>query len=126
MGMNMVSKGCEVAVGEIRQRFRQAQLVTLTGNTCTDKKPSAGNWVEGRGKSVVVRTIYVSCNAFGYIGLIWPTKICLRGAATAAKFCTKVCRCGFCGIFVVLTVVQGMCSGWRAIFLLRDPEIHPS
>lgn len=54
MGMNMVSKGCEAAVAEIRRRFRQARLVTLTGNTCTDKKSSARNWIEGRGKSVVV------------------------------------------------------------------------
>ncbi|CAM9997340.1 unnamed protein product [Sphacelaria rigidula] len=54
MGMNMVSKGCDAAVGEIRQRFKQARLVTLTGNTCTDKKASAANWIEGRGKSVVV------------------------------------------------------------------------
>lgn len=54
MGMNMVTKGCEAAVREVQKRFRQARLVTLSGNVCTDKKPSAQNWVEGRGKSVVV------------------------------------------------------------------------
>lgn len=55
MGMNMVSKGCEAAVREIQKRFKQARLVALSGNVCTDKKASAQNWVEGRGKSVVVR-----------------------------------------------------------------------
>ena len=55
MGMNMVSKGCEAAVREVQRRFEQARLVTLSGNMCTDKKPSGLNWTEGRGKSVVVR-----------------------------------------------------------------------
>ena len=54
MGMNMVSKGCEAAVREVQKRFRQARLVALSGNMCTDKKSSAQNWVEGRGKSIVV------------------------------------------------------------------------
>ena len=54
MGMNMVSKGCEAAVREVQKRFKQARLVALSGNMCTDKKPSAQNWVEGRGKSIVV------------------------------------------------------------------------
>lgn len=54
MGMNMVSKGCEAAVGEVQKRFKQARLVALSGNVCTDKKSSAQNWVEGRGKSIVV------------------------------------------------------------------------
>lgn len=56
MGMNMISKGCEAAVQEIQRRFHQARLVTLSGNVCTDKKPSARNWVDGRGKSIVVRS----------------------------------------------------------------------
>lgn len=55
MGMNMISKGCEAAVREVQKRFKQARLVALSGNMCTDKKSSAQNWVEGRGKSVVVR-----------------------------------------------------------------------
>ena len=55
MGMNMISKGCEAAVREIQKRFKQARLVALSGNVCTDKKASAQNWVEGRGKSIVVR-----------------------------------------------------------------------
>lgn len=60
MGMNMVSKGCEAAVREIQRRFHQARLISLSGNMCTDKKSSARNWIEGRGKSVVVRLQYSS------------------------------------------------------------------
>jgi len=29
------------------------EIVSLSGNMCTDKKPSAINWLEGRGRSVV-------------------------------------------------------------------------
>jgi hydroxymethylglutaryl-CoA reductase (NADPH) len=29
------------------------QVLALSGNYCTDKKPAAINWIEGRGKSVV-------------------------------------------------------------------------
>ena len=29
------------------------EVISLSGNFCTDKKPSAINWIEGRGKSVV-------------------------------------------------------------------------
>ena len=32
-------------------------MVSLSGNFCTDKKPAAVNWVEGRGKSVVAEAI---------------------------------------------------------------------
>lgn len=36
------------------------QLLSLSGNFCTDKKPSAVNWVEGRGKSVVCEAVIPS------------------------------------------------------------------
>ncbi|KAL3866136.1 hypothetical protein ACJMK2_043465 [Sinanodonta woodiana] len=53
MGMNMVSKGTEKALQMISGEFPQMEIVSLSGNFCTDKKPSAVNWIEGRGKSVV-------------------------------------------------------------------------
>lgn len=31
--------------------------ITVTGNFCSDKKPAAVNWIEGRGKSVVCEAI---------------------------------------------------------------------
>lgn len=51
MGMNMCSKGAEAALREM-QRIFPMEILTLSGNMCTDKKPSAINWVCGRGKSV--------------------------------------------------------------------------
>lgn len=54
MGMNMVSKGSLAVVETLKSRFPSLQLVALSGNMCTDKKAAATNWLEGRGKSVVV------------------------------------------------------------------------
>ncbi|KAL6633667.1 hypothetical protein ACP70R_026338 [Stipagrostis hirtigluma subsp. patula] len=53
MGMNMVSKGVENVLGYLRNDFPDMDLVSLSGNYCSDKKPTAVNWIEGRGKSVV-------------------------------------------------------------------------
>jgi hydroxymethylglutaryl-CoA reductase (NADPH) len=33
------------------------QIISISGNYCTDKKPAAINWIEGRGKSVVSEAI---------------------------------------------------------------------
>jgi len=53
MGMNMVSKGVEKALEVLTQYFPELEIMSLSGNFCTDKKPAAVNWLEGRGKSVV-------------------------------------------------------------------------
>lgn len=53
MGMNMISKGCEKVVSEILKRYSNARLLSLSGNVCTDKKPSAMNWINGRSKTVL-------------------------------------------------------------------------
>ena len=37
--------------------FPDMQILALSGNYCTDKKPSAINWIEGRGKSVVAEAV---------------------------------------------------------------------
>jgi hydroxymethylglutaryl-CoA reductase (NADPH) len=57
MGMNMVSKGCLKAIELIETEFPDVVLVAISGNYCTDKKPSAVNWILGRGKSVVCEAI---------------------------------------------------------------------
>ena len=33
--------------------FPTMQIISVSGNYCTDKKPAAINWIEGRGKSVI-------------------------------------------------------------------------
>merc|ERR1719396_212400 len=50
----MVSKGSLAVVELLRTVFPSLELVALSGNVCTDKKAAATNWIEGRGKSVVV------------------------------------------------------------------------
>lgn len=54
MGMNMLSKGSEKALNDMVENFfPEMEIMSLSGNVCTDKKPAAINWLEGRGKSVV-------------------------------------------------------------------------
>ncbi|KAK9466071.1 hydroxymethylglutaryl-coenzyme A reductase-domain-containing protein [Lipomyces arxii] len=55
MGMNMISKGVEHALNVMVESagFPDMEVVSVSGNYCTDKKPAAINWIEGRGKSVV-------------------------------------------------------------------------
>jgi len=57
MGMNMVSKGCLKAIEILEKEFPDMVLVAISGNMCTDKKPSAINWILGRGKSIVVEAL---------------------------------------------------------------------
>lgn len=58
MGMNMVSKGAEKALRFIQEiRFPDMQIISLSGNFCSDKKPAAVNWIRGRGKRVVSECI---------------------------------------------------------------------
>jgi len=53
MGMNIVGKGCEKALEYLQDVFEDMRIMSLSGNYCTDKKPSSVNWTEGRGRSVV-------------------------------------------------------------------------
>lgn len=55
MGMNMISKGVEFALKQMTEEFGwdDMQIISVSGNYCSDKKPAAINWIEGRGKSVV-------------------------------------------------------------------------
>lgn len=53
MGMNMLSKGVEKALAHIQGKYPDMEIISLSGNYCTDKKSAAINWLEGRGKSVV-------------------------------------------------------------------------
>lgn len=58
MGMNMISKGVEKSLKYLKEEhFPEMEVLSLSGNYCVDKKPSALNWIEGRGKSVVCEAI---------------------------------------------------------------------
>ncbi|KAM7392462.1 hypothetical protein PAMA_007533 [Pampus argenteus] len=53
MGMNMLSKGSEQALHRLQQQNPDVEVLSVSGNYCTDKKSAAINWVLGRGKSAV-------------------------------------------------------------------------
>lgn len=59
MGMNMISKGveCALKVMMTESGFEDMSIISVSGNFCTDKKPAAINWIDGRGKSVVAEAI---------------------------------------------------------------------
>jgi len=57
MGMNMISKGTEAALARMQLEFPTMIVLALSGNYCTDKKPAAINWIEGRGKSIVAEAV---------------------------------------------------------------------
>ncbi|XP_037548449.1 3-hydroxy-3-methylglutaryl-coenzyme A reductase [Nematolebias whitei] len=53
MGMNMLSKGTEQALHRLQLQFPDLEVLSLSGNYCTDKKAATVNWILGRGKSAV-------------------------------------------------------------------------
>ncbi|RRT36931.1 hypothetical protein BHE74_00030023, partial [Ensete ventricosum] len=57
MGMNMVSKGVQNVLDYLQNDFEDMDAISLSSNFCSDKKPAAVNWIEGRGKSVVCEAI---------------------------------------------------------------------
>ncbi|KAJ7015217.1 3-hydroxy-3-methylglutaryl-coenzyme A reductase 1 [Populus alba] len=57
MGMNMVSKGVQNVLDYLQTDFPDMDIIGISGNFCSDKKPAAVNWIEGRGKSVVCEAI---------------------------------------------------------------------
>uniref|UniRef100_A0A6N2N480 3-hydroxy-3-methylglutaryl coenzyme A reductase n=1 Tax=Salix viminalis TaxID=40686 RepID=A0A6N2N480_SALVM len=57
MGMNMVSKGVQNVLDYLQPDFPDMEIIGISGNYCSDKKPAAVNWIEGRGKSVVCEAI---------------------------------------------------------------------
>ncbi|KAE8698512.1 3-hydroxy-3-methylglutaryl-coenzyme A reductase 1 [Hibiscus syriacus] len=57
MGMNMVSKGVQNVLDFLQTDFPDMDVIGISGNFCSDKKPAGVNWIEGRGKSVVCEAI---------------------------------------------------------------------
>ncbi len=52
MGMNMATVACDRVVQDFIEPETGVECVSLSGNFCTDKKPSAVNFQEGRGKRI--------------------------------------------------------------------------
>jgi len=57
MGMNMVTIATDAACRFIEENFQEAKLMALSGNMCSDKKPTYINVLLGRGKTVVSEAV---------------------------------------------------------------------
>ncbi|KAK4858688.1 hypothetical protein QYF36_020484 [Acer negundo] len=57
MGMNMISKGVQNVLDFLQRDFPDMDVIGISANFCSDKKPAAVNWIEGRGKSVVCEAV---------------------------------------------------------------------
>ncbi|PWZ13494.1 3-hydroxy-3-methylglutaryl-coenzyme A reductase 3 [Zea mays] len=57
MGMNMVSKGVQNVLDYLQADFPDMDVISISGNFCSDKKSAAVNWIDGRGKSVVCEAV---------------------------------------------------------------------
>ncbi len=57
MGMNMATIACDRAVRGLIEPETGVTCVALSGNFCVDKKPSAVNFIEGRGKRVFAEVV---------------------------------------------------------------------
>ncbi|KAG6554089.1 hypothetical protein Mapa_004004 [Marchantia paleacea] len=57
MGMNMISKGVQNVLNYLQSVFPDMEPISISGNFCSDKKATAVNWIEGRGKSVVCEAV---------------------------------------------------------------------
>ena len=57
MGMNMATIACDRIVRELIEPATGVSCVALSGNFCVDKKPSAVNFLEGRGKRIHAEVI---------------------------------------------------------------------
>ena len=66
MGMNMVSKASNNVLKYLKDIF-DIEIVSLSGNTCTDKKASAINLIKGRGKHVVMESLISKDNLYNIL-----------------------------------------------------------
>lgn len=57
MGMNMATIACDRVVRDLIEPATGVLCVALSGNYCVDKKPSAINFLEGRGKKIYAEAI---------------------------------------------------------------------
>lgn len=52
MGMNMATIACDRVVRDLIEPTTGVECIALSGNYCVDKKPSAINFLQGRGKRI--------------------------------------------------------------------------
>lgn len=56
-GHNMVTQGADNIIAWILQNYSKLRYVSISGNYCSDKKPTAVNGILGRGKNMVTEIV---------------------------------------------------------------------
>ena len=79
MGMNIITKGCEHMLKYMKNNyFPKMRVLTLSGNCCTDKKATAMNWINGRGKTSIAEAKVSEYNLKKYLNIDIDTMIKLN------------------------------------------------
>lgn len=138
MGMNMIGKGCEFALKQVLKDFPNGDLVSISGNYCTDKKASALNWIEGRGRSLLAEAVLreedvqdILHTTIDRLLLVYQQK-CLIGSAISGSLggfnahAANVVSAMFlaCGQDVAQVVDSSNCL--LCLSLLPDNRLHAS
>ncbi|KAF7684750.1 3-hydroxy-3-methylglutaryl-coenzyme A reductase [Astathelohania contejeani] len=108
MGMNMITKACNKIAHRIMEMYPGSRLVCISANTCTDKKWSAENFVNGRGRRIFlnVKISEEKCKEILGVNIyeiykVYHTKIVLgSGLALASGNCQAANYVA--GIFIAL------------------------
>ncbi len=121
MGMNMVTIGTDAVLKYLENKYAFIKHIALSGNMCSDKKPAALNFVEGRGKSVVAEVRLTKEQAKKISPELARTSL-LEGARTGSYSYTLDFASTIAGIFTATgqdaAHVVESCNG----FTLIEPE----
>jgi len=99
MAMNSATKASDAIASFLEEKFPWARLVSVSGNMCVDKKPSAINLVMGRGKSILSEVLI-------------PKELVEKKLKTTARKMEEVC---YRKVFVG-SAMAGSLGGFNAHF----------
>lgn len=93
MGMNMITKACVQISSEIARMFPNSSLVSISSNTCTDKKWSGENYCNGRGRRIFMNIKIDDKNCQEIVGVgidkildVYHSKVVVGGSLVLGGF----------------------------------------
>ncbi|ADM12494.2 3-hydroxy-3-methylglutaryl CoA reductase [Encephalitozoon intestinalis ATCC 50506] len=108
MGMNMITKSCVQISNEIVRLFPNSSLVCISSNTCTDKKWSAENYCNGRGRKIFMNLRVDNRNCEEILGVnidrildVYHAKVVVGGSLVLGGFNCQAANY-VAGIFLAL------------------------
>ncbi|GMH82227.1 hypothetical protein TrST_g11689 [Triparma strigata] len=94
MGMNMISKGSESLLKHLQKTW-PLKILSVSGNYCCDKKPSALNFIKGRGKSVTLECTLPTSTVLNVLKTT-PEKMCKLNYYKNSIGSSLACTIGGC------------------------------